>query len=68
MALLDSISSPADLRKLPMEQLGELAKEIRNEWTPRERARRLGVKRASWMPPVVSELDLPGAANEFDSN
>src|SRR6478672_7441587 len=29
MALLDSIKSPADLKKLPMEQLPELAKEIR---------------------------------------
>src|SRR5437762_10575885 len=29
MALLDSISSPADLRKLPMEQLPALAKEMR---------------------------------------
>src|SRR6059036_2658231 len=29
MALLDSISSPADLRKLPMEQLSVLAKEMR---------------------------------------
>src|SRR5437764_3667858 len=29
MALLDSISSPADLRKIPMEQLAGLAKEIR---------------------------------------
>src|SRR5262245_26318595 len=29
MALLDSISSPADLRKLSMEQLVSLAKEIR---------------------------------------
>src|SRR6184192_3135546 len=29
MALLDSIISPDDLRKLPMEQLGALAKEMR---------------------------------------
>src|SRR6476659_5387184 len=29
MALLDSISSPADLRKVPMEQLSELAREMR---------------------------------------
>src|SRR5213083_2465551 len=29
MALLDSIDSPSDLKKLPIEQLTELAKEIR---------------------------------------
>src|SRR5437762_3312771 len=29
MALLQSINSPADLRKIPMEQLGGLAQEIR---------------------------------------
>src|SRR4051794_24991924 len=30
MPLLDSITSPADLRKLSMEQLGDLAKEMRD--------------------------------------
>src|SRR5436190_5286753 len=30
MSLLDSITSPADLRKLSMEQLGDLAKEMRD--------------------------------------
>src|SRR5882757_9364281 len=37
--------------------------EIRRTWTPRERTRRLGIKRASWMPPVFSEHDVPGIAN-----
>ena len=50
------------------EQIRERSLEIREKWSPRERARRLGVKRAAWMPPVVSELDFPGGSSEFDSN
>jgi len=51
------------------EQIRELSAAIRQKWTPRERARRLGVKHINWLPPVISELDLPGySANEFDSN
>ncbi len=51
------------------EQIRERSAEIRRNWTPRERARRSGIKRIKWLPPVISELELPGyAANEFDSN
>ncbi|MEX0676417.1 MAG: hypothetical protein WD063_05045 [Pirellulales bacterium] len=51
------------------EQIRELSAAIRKQWTPRERARRLGVKHIRWLPPVISELDLPGQlAGEFDSN
>jgi hypothetical protein len=50
------------------EQIRERSLEIRAKWTPRERQRRLGIKRASWMPPLVSELDLPGGFAEYDSN
>ena len=50
------------------EQIRERSLEIRNRWTPRERARRQGFKRANWMPPVISELEFPAGAGEFDSN
>jgi hypothetical protein len=51
------------------EQIRERTAAIRRQWTPRERARRSGIKRIKWMPPMISELDLPGqSANEFDSN
>ena len=51
------------------EQIREHCTAIRQKWTPRERARRLGVKHINWLPPVISELDLPGhSTNEFDSN
>ncbi len=50
------------------QQIRERSKEIRDQWSPRERARRLGIKRADWMPPVICELDLPGALGEFDGN
>jgi hypothetical protein len=51
------------------EQIRERSAEIRRNWTPRERARRSGVKRIKWLPPVISELELPGyVSNEFDSN
>jgi hypothetical protein len=50
------------------DQIRERSLEIRDRWSPRERARRLGVRRASWMPPVISELELPGGFSEFDGN
>jgi hypothetical protein len=51
------------------EQIRERTAEIRRQWTPRERARRTGIKRIKWLPPVVSELDFPGqSASEFDLN
>ena len=50
------------------DQIRERSLEIRNKWSPRERARRLGVKRASWMPPMISELELPGGVGEYDVN
>lgn len=50
------------------EQIRERSLEIRNRWSPRERARRLGVKRASWMPPTISELELPGGIGEYEVN
>jgi len=41
---------------------------IRKTWSPRERARRSGVKRIFWTPPVVAETDLPGfLAGDFES-
>ncbi len=49
------------------QEILERTREIRAKWTPRERARRLGIKRAAWMPPVVSELELPGGSSEFDA-
>ena len=51
------------------EQIRERSAAIRKQWTPRERLRRSGFKRIKWLPPVISELDLPGqSVNEFDSN
>ncbi len=51
------------------EQIRERTKVIRATWTLRERARRLGIKRVDWMPPVISELELPGGVlGDFDSN
>jgi hypothetical protein len=51
------------------EQIRERSAAIRQTWTPRERARRLGVKHIKWLPPMICELDLPGhLASEFDSN
>lgn len=51
------------------EQIRERTAEIRQRWTPRERARRSGIKRIKWMPPMISELELPGySASDFDSN
>jgi hypothetical protein len=51
------------------EQIRDRTAAIRRTWTPRERARRLGIRHINWLPPVISELDLPGQlANEFDSN
>lgn len=51
------------------EQIRERSAAIRRTWTPRERARRLGIKHINWLPPVISELELPGqSVAEFDSN
>lgn len=50
------------------EQIRERSAAIRKNWTPRERARRLGIKHINWLPPVISELELPGSTSEFDSN
>jgi hypothetical protein len=50
------------------EQIRERTKAIRAHWTPRERVRRSGIKRADWMPPVISEFDLPGVLGEYDAN
>jgi hypothetical protein len=51
------------------EQIRERSAAIRRQWTPRERARRTGIKRIKWMPPMISELDLPGqSALEFESH
>jgi hypothetical protein len=51
------------------EQIRERTAAIRQTWTPRERARRSGIKHINWLPPLICELDLPGhSANEFDSN
>ncbi len=49
------------------EQIRERTAAIRQTWTPRERERRLGIKYIRWLPPMISELDLPGqSASEFD--
>ncbi len=51
------------------DQIRERTRAIRATWTPRERTRRLGIKRADWMPPMISEFDLPGGVlSDFDSN
>jgi hypothetical protein len=50
------------------DQIRERSLEIRNQWTPREKARRLGFKQANWMPPTISELELPGGFSDFEGN
>ena len=40
---------------------------IRKTWTPRERARRSGMRRIGWLPPIFSEVDLLGLNAEFES-
>jgi len=50
------------------DQIRERTKAIRATWTPRERARRSGIRRADWMPPTISEFDLPGGVLDFDTN
>lgn len=51
------------------DQIRERSETIRRQWTPRERARRLGIKRIKWMPPIIAEIELPGyLAGELDSN
>ena len=49
---------PTDTDPTP-DEIREQTEAIRKTWTPRERARRSGFQRASWMPPVFSDLDLP---------
>ncbi len=50
------------------EQIRERTQAIRATWTPRERVRRSGIRRADWMPPTISEFDMPGGFADFDSN
>ena len=40
---------------------------IRKTWSPRERARRSGMRRIDWLPPIFSEVDLLGVGAEFES-
>jgi hypothetical protein len=50
------------------EEIRRRSEAIRKTWSPRERARRSGLRRISWTPPMVSEIDLPGfLAGDFDS-
>lgn len=50
------------------EQIRQRAKAIRKAWSPRERVRRSNFKRASWMPPLFSEHDVPGfSMSEYES-
>ena len=50
------------------EQIRQRSEAIRKAWSPRERARRANFKRTHWMPPVISETELPGfSLSEFDS-
>jgi len=42
------------------EQIRQRSEVIRKGWSPRERARRSTIKRATWMPPLFSETELPG--------
>jgi len=49
------------------EEIRQRSEQIRQAWNPRERARRSGMKNVGWSPPVLSELDFPGYANDFDS-
>jgi hypothetical protein len=49
------------------EDIRQRSAEIRKEWSPRERARRSGFKRAYWTPPIFSDLDLgTPSTNESD--
>jgi hypothetical protein len=50
------------------DQIRQRAEDIRKAWSPRERARRSGIRHISWMPPVFSETDLPGySAGDFET-
>jgi hypothetical protein len=42
------------------DQIRERSEAIRKGWGPRERARRSGIKRVHWTPPVFSDIELPG--------
>jgi hypothetical protein len=42
------------------EQIQQRSEAIRKAWGPRERARRMNVKRVHWTPPIFSETDIPG--------
>jgi hypothetical protein len=48
--------SPADPTP---DEIRERTAAIRQGWTPRERARRSGIKRIRWTPPVFRDVDLP---------
>ena len=49
------------------EEIRRRSEAIRKTWSTKERARRSGVRRVSWTPPVVAETDLPGfEAGDFD--
>jgi hypothetical protein len=50
------------------EEIRRRSEAIRKTWSPRERARRSGLRRINWTPPVVSELDFPGfVAGDFET-
>jgi hypothetical protein len=60
-------SNPSSTDPTP-EEIRRRTEAIRKNWSPRERARRSGLKRISWTPPIVAETDLPGfSAGEFDN-
>lgn len=42
------------------EEIRRRTEAIRKTWSPRERARRTGIKRISWIPPIFSESELAG--------
>ena len=50
------------------DQIRQRSEAIRKAWSPRERIRRAAIKRVNWLPPVISETDLPGfSPSDFDS-
>lgn len=42
------------------EEIRQRSEAIRKAWTPRERARRSGFRRISWLPPIFAETDFSG--------
>jgi hypothetical protein len=42
------------------DEIRQRSEAIRKAWSPRERVRRSGFKRISWLPPTFSDADFSG--------